>query len=132
MCSEMSSEPPGGVINRACRAHDISPLYAQESYLSVWLHCSSILLAFSFISHHNICSAISTPAVISTHIFQNGSPSLPLLPLPKEQTLHQVTLLPWCPRIENQDLRRRCQESPRRSLPLRGSLGLRRKAANLL
>lgn len=40
-----------------------------------------------------------------------------LLPLPEEQALHQVAVLPWCARPEDPHLRSRKQESLGRPVP---------------
>merc|ERR1711902_419342 len=48
---------------------------------------------------------------------QNGSPSCAVLSLLQKQALPQVSVLPWCPRPQDQDLRFGQEEGRRRRVP---------------
>merc|ERR1712216_165551 len=69
---------------------------------------------------------------MGTSLRTNGSSSSQVLPLPKEQALHQVALLPWCARCQDQDLRPRQEEGLCRRLPLLRPSRFRRARAGVL
>ena len=65
-------------------------------------------------------------------ILSDGPSSRKVLSLPEEQALHQVSLLPWCPRPQASYLRLRQEEEHRGCIPSVRTHVVRREGADFL
>jgi len=86
--------PDYGHHEQMTDSKDNLPTIKSRSTRSPSLKSNSIFLI-------HLLFSIPFHSVLINQIYNHGSPSSSLLPLPEEQALHQVKVLSWCARVKD-------------------------------